>query len=43
MERIILRADFAHHMLHGINFVDLTADDELTEEEEEMSDEEVEL
>jgi len=42
MERILLRADFAHHMLHGVNFLDLTADDELTEEEI-TDDEEVEL
>lgn len=39
MERIILRADFAHHMLHGINFVDLTADEELSGEETETDDE----
>lgn len=44
LERIILRADFAHHMLHGINFVDLTADEELGEDTELESDEdEVEL
>lgn len=44
LERIILRADFAHHMLHGVNFVDLTADDELGEDTELESDEdEVEL
>jgi len=43
MERILVRADFAHHMLHGINFLDLTADDELTEEEITDDDEEVEL
>lgn len=40
MERILLRADFAHHMLHGVNFVDLTAgedmDGDTTEEEEEV-------
>ena len=39
MERIILRADFAHHMLHGINFVDLTADEELSGDETETDDE----
>jgi len=44
LERIILRADFAHHMLHGVNFVDLTADEELGEDTELESDEdEVEL
>jgi len=44
LERIILRADFAHHMLHGINFVDLTADEELGEDTELESDEdEVEI
>jgi len=43
MERILVRADFAHHMLHGINFLDLTADDELTEEEITDDDEEIEL
>lgn len=42
VERILLRADFAHHMLHGINFVDLTADEELSGEETE-TDEEIEL
>jgi len=35
IERILLRADFAHHMMHGVNFVDLTTDEEMTEEEEE--------
>lgn len=39
MERILLRADFAHHMLHGVNFVDLTADEELDGEETETEDE----
>jgi len=44
LERIILRADFAHHMLHGVNFVDLTAEEELGEDTELESDEdEVEL
>lgn len=32
IERILLRADFAHHMLHGINFVDLTADEDIETE-----------
>jgi len=41
MERILLRADFAHHILHGVNFVDLTADEDLDEETD--SDTEVEL
>ncbi|AYP28702.1 MAG: hypothetical protein [Cressdnaviricota sp.] len=36
LERILLRADFAHHMLHGVNFVDLTADEEDVGEETEM-------
>jgi len=39
IERILLRADFAHHMLHGVNFVDLTADEELSGEETETDDE----
>ena len=39
MERILLRADFAHHMLHGINFVDLTADETLSGEETETDEE----
>jgi len=39
VERILLRADFAHHMLHGVNFVDLTADEELSGEETETDDE----
>jgi len=43
VERILLRADFASHMLHGVNFVDLTADEELTEEETEDDVDEVEL
>jgi len=44
LERIILRADFAHHMLHGVNFVDLTADDQLDEDTElDTDDDEVEL
>lgn len=41
VERILVRADFAHHMLHGINFVDLTTEEELTETEDD--EEEVEL
>lgn len=32
IERILLRADFAHHMLHGINYVDLTADEDIETE-----------
>lgn len=43
MERILLRADFAHHMLHGINFVDLTADETLSGEETETDEEGDEL
>ena len=44
LERIILRADFAHHMLHGVNFVDLTTDDQLDEDTElDTDDDEVEL
>lgn len=43
VERILLRADFAHHMLHGVNFVDLTTDETLSGEETETDDEGVEL
>lgn len=43
IERILLRADFAHHMLHGVNFVDLTADETLSGEETETDDEGEEL
>lgn len=42
IERILLRADFAHHMLHGVNFVDLTADEDI-DTELESDDEGVEL
>lgn len=49
VERLLLRADFAHHMLHGVNFVDLTANEdeemvgETTEEEDSEDELEVEL
>jgi len=48
VERILLRADFAHHMLHGVNFVDLTADEDeedvgMTTEEDSGDELEVEL
>jgi len=35
IERVLLRADFANHMLHGVNFVDLTADEETEEDSDE--------
>jgi len=37
--RIIQRADFAHHVFHGVNFIDLTTD-ETTDEDEELGEEE---
>jgi len=43
LERIVLRADFAHHMLHGINYVDLTADDQLDEDTEVDTDDDEEI
>lgn len=44
IERILLRSDFAAHILHGVNMVDLTADEEiidLTGEETETEEENV--
>jgi len=46
-ERILLRADHAIHMLHGVNWVDLTADTEMEDNdddgEETETDDEIEL
>nr|UOF82347.1 cell division protein zapB [Cressdnaviricota sp.] len=42
VRRIVQRSDFAFHMIHGVNFIDLTNEEDTEEEDMEDEDEDME-